>query len=440
MSETPITSIYNRILTAVTIGTTSQPSPDLDKVPGKVDDPILPELDACPRRPIEEQEFLTAALRVPLKRLGFPSQPIPSQTGVFDTWSIREPDDVEGANWTDDDDWNAIFLRDNLGVLFDQLYGTDSPVYTDWNAHIKRTMGTVHILTLLDVAAIIPQAHWGEDVRATVDAFTAVLEAFHAVKGINWTNYPTEDTLDGRLGRCNDYAFIQRLIFNECRLHGKSLDEHEARMREIREKFDIPMDFDLTEELQLIEMAYNQQHEEIEEAFREALELEWVGPMIPVTDVSTEIENPEGIDCVVCRSDICPSPGVLTVPCQHAYHKECLERWIHAAQGASHLCPYCRTELFPRPEYQPKDEELCFRNYEQELEDIEDQFYWLSWIQKSADWFEGELAMQRGYERLETERLETERLETERLETERLDLQWLRKIVALIASGSLGKR
>jgi len=76
MSENPIAGIFNRVLATFTFDATPRPSPDLDKV----DDPILPELDACPRRPIEEQEVLTAALRVPLKRQGFPSQPIPTQT------------------------------------------------------------------------------------------------------------------------------------------------------------------------------------------------------------------------------------------------------------------------------------------------------------------------------------------------------------------------
>ena len=421
MSENPITSSCNRVLTASTFATTSRPSLDLDKI----DDLILPELDARPRRPMDVQDYLTARLRVPLKRLGFPSQPIPSQTGVFDTWINREVDDVEGATWTDDDDWNAIFLRDSIEELFDQLYRKDSPVYANWNDHVKRSMGKAHTLTLLDAAAITPQSYWSEDIRATVEAFTALLEAFHNFKGIVWTDYPYEDALIGRLGRCNDYAFIQRLIFNECRLYGKSLDDYEASMRQIREKFGIPVEFDLNEELQRIKTAYDQQHYEIEERLSEASEMERVGPMIPVTDVSTEIEDPEGVDCVVCWSDICPSPGVLTAPCQHAYHKECLERWIHAGQGASHLCPYCRTELFPEPEYQE-----LFRNYEEERDNIEDQMYWHSWIQKSAEWFEGELTMQGGYERLETERLETERL----------DLQWLRKIGALIASGSLGGR
>ncbi|KAI4908153.1 hypothetical protein J4E90_008777 [Alternaria incomplexa] len=189
---------------------------------------------------------------------------------------------------------------------------------------------------------------------AQLEAFTALLEAFHNVKGIVWTDYPYDDALDGRLGRCNDYAFIQRLIFNECRLYGKSLDDYEASMRQIREKFGIPMEFDLTEELQLIEMAYNQQHYRLEEASSEALQMEWVGPMISVTDISSEIDNPE--------------------------------------------------ELFPEPEYRPKDEER-FRNYEQQLDDFEDQMYWLSWIQKSADWFGGELAMQRRYESSETKNI-----------------------------------
>jgi hypothetical protein len=93
--------------------------------------------------------------------------------------------------------------------------------------------------------------------------------------------------------------------------------------------------------------------------------MEWVGLKIPVTDVSTEMENPEGMQCIICQCDL-TSTEALTDPCQHAYRQKCLEHWIHAAQKASHTCPYSRTELFPKPEYRPKDVK-AERDYEKEL-------------------------------------------------------------------------
>lgn len=125
--------------------------------------------------------------------------------------------------------------------------------------------------------------------------------------------------------------------------------------------------------------------------------------MISVTDVSTDGENQEDMQCIICRNEISEA-GVRTISCKHAYHKERLEHWIHSAEMASHNCPYCCTELFPRPEYRPKDRERV-RNYEEEPERLGDQMKAHSRIYKSAAWFKAELEMQRGYERFEAEKL-----------------------------------
>lgn len=114
------------------------------------------------------------------------------------------------------------------------------------------------ILTLLDAAAVTPQDYWSERMKATVDVLLTVVHAFHAVKKGFWRSNPAKDSVERRLARCNDYAFVQRLISNECRLHGKSLDEYTADMRQIREEVGIPVDFDLAEELRQIEIRYHQ--------------------------------------------------------------------------------------------------------------------------------------------------------------------------------------
>jgi hypothetical protein len=152
-------------------------------------------------------------------------------------------------------------------------------------------------------------------------------------------------------------------------------------------------------ELIALKEHYLQCRQEVQEAFSEAAQLEWVGQpiTITITNVTTPIENSEGAECIICRYELTP-PGVATVPCKHNYCRKCLEHWIHAAEKASHTCPYCRTELFPKPPYRVKEPEVA-NNYEKELFWIRLDLDRIHYSSQSATWFSQEVALQRSYER-----------------------------------------
>jgi hypothetical protein len=110
----------------------------------------------------------------------------------------------------------------------------------------------------------------------------------------------------------------------------------------------------------ILDICYLKLHNEIatlEAQFFEDVPLEWVGDPISIDAVTTLISNQGGdfasSNCGICLYDS-PPVNVVTKPCKHGYHKECLESWFHACAANSHRCPYCRTELCPQPEYQRK--------------------------------------------------------------------------------------
>ena len=46
------------------------------------------------------------------------------------------------------------------------------------------------------------------------------------------------------------------------------------------------------------------------------------------------IQNP--LECAICLLPL--SDNTNTLPCQHAYHKECIEKWLNIRN----ICPLCR--------------------------------------------------------------------------------------------------
>ncbi|KAF2023672.1 hypothetical protein EK21DRAFT_12931, partial [Setomelanomma holmii] len=87
----------------------------------------------------------------------------------------------------------------------------------------------------------------------------------------------------------------------------------------------------------------------INDAWQAEVEKQWVGEPIAVESVSSPIDTPSGDECITCGDEITTSD--VRTPCGHQYCRKCLETWIHACQPASHRCPYCRTELFEKPQY-----------------------------------------------------------------------------------------
>lgn len=54
----------------------------------------------------------------------------------------------------------------------------------------------------------------------------------------------------------------------------------------------------------------------------------------------------EGKRCAVCLEDFQPKEEVMTTPCNHMFHEQCIVPWVK-----SHgQCPVCRFTLFERTE------------------------------------------------------------------------------------------
>ena len=58
-------------------------------------------------------------------------------------------------------------------------------------------------------------------------------------------------------------------------------------------------------------------------------------------------------DCTICQSPYETGEVVRKLPCNHMYHKECLDRWLHD----HYTCPHCRGDV---REMQPH---VCVQHY-----------------------------------------------------------------------------
>ncbi|KAL8290223.1 hypothetical protein RQP46_003162 [Phenoliferia psychrophenolica] len=67
---------------------------------------------------------------------------------------------------------------------------------------------------------------------------------------------------------------------------------------------------------------------------------------LPHLKVTKEILDLETIkDCPICREDYEVDDDLLSLPCRHAYHPDCIKEWLHT----SGTCPVCRFALVPQP-------------------------------------------------------------------------------------------
>jgi hypothetical protein len=121
----------------------------------------------------------------------------------------------------------------------------------------------------------------------------------------------------------------------------------------------------------------------------------WEGVPIPIADVSSPIDDHEGVGCFICL-DQPTAPGVRT-PCSHAYCEACLEKWIHCCMEINHTCPYCRAQLLEIPKYNNKDPALVL-DYLRQRAWYSRQLATLYQIHKSNEWFQAELAFQQYFE------------------------------------------
>lgn len=50
-------------------------------------------------------------------------------------------------------------------------------------------------------------------------------------------------------------------------------------------------------------------------------------------------------ECSVCREAYAPNDEVRTLPCQHVFHAQCIDRWLMSGMPGARLCPVCNTEV-----------------------------------------------------------------------------------------------
>jgi hypothetical protein len=340
--------------------------------------------ETAPVRALDVRVMLKARLNLAhLDRLAYQPQPMPFTTPGFE-------DDAEACG--DGVDWSLQWLNSGAVCFWSKEQ------YREWKTvldHIK-DMG-MHFLTVLDTAASLPLSAHSATVTAALDAFILIFKHSKSRTKLPWTITNTEDQFKIRIRRYRVLAFTQRLVFYNARLKGKSMVEYDADIAHMRGELGTTPDFSIVRELQTLWVHYEQREDEVTEAFKESTQLEWTGPLIPVENVTALVEYPDGVECIICRYQLTP-PGVFTAPCKHSYCQTCLEHWIHAAEKASHTCPYCRTELFPKPQYRPKESQGA-RNYQKELEEIMKIMDSLSTIFWSDAWLKEEVALQRLYER-----------------------------------------
>ena len=50
--------------------------------------------------------------------------------------------------------------------------------------------------------------------------------------------------------------------------------------------------------------------------------------------------------CLICLEDYQTDDDLRLMSCKHAYHKECVDRWLQVGRNN---CPACRTKVRPLP-------------------------------------------------------------------------------------------
>ena len=328
------------------------------------------------QRPDHIESELKRSLRVKnLHRLAYRSQPAPSNMQALDYF-------LEVYLEEEDISYDLLF-RTSWAIL------PKADLYQLLNA---TTSHGPHFLTRLDAAACSNPLDWPHCVQDAVALIDRLIHGLEDAQDSLWIQNASVD-FRFRVLNCCTYSFVQRLMFYKARYQGnKSRSQIDEDFEQARYNLHNPPEFDFNKETAELHELVRNELPQVQEAFDENVQLERVGQPIPVGSVSTPIADPEGVRCIVCYWQLTP-PGVLTNPCQHAFCRDCLETWIHACEKASYTCSYCRTELFPKPEYRLKESELA-RNYQQELAELESWDNRLILLYYSGNWFEEEMNLQ----------------------------------------------
>ncbi|CAN6481353.1 unnamed protein product [Victoria cruziana] len=70
---------------------------------------------------------------------------------------------------------------------------------------------------------------------------------------------------------------------------------------------------------------------------------------IPTRLVHGSGEGAFNDDCVICLSEFEEGETIRDLPrCGHAFHKDCLDSWLHSNCASAPMCPICRTRVMQR--------------------------------------------------------------------------------------------
>ncbi|XP_031494748.1 RING-H2 finger protein ATL39-like [Nymphaea colorata] len=73
---------------------------------------------------------------------------------------------------------------------------------------------------------------------------------------------------------------------------------------------------------------------------------------IPTRVVHGSGEGAFNEDCVICLSEFEEGETIRDLPkCGHAFHKDCLDRWLHSNCASAPMCPICRSQVMQRNDY-----------------------------------------------------------------------------------------
>lgn len=61
------------------------------------------------------------------------------------------------------------------------------------------------------------------------------------------------------------------------------------------------------------------------------------------TSRASSKSRPHELQCPVCQDDVKVGEKVAVLPCDHAFHKECISPWLERDR----TCPTCRREVYP---------------------------------------------------------------------------------------------
>ncbi|KAJ6419502.1 hypothetical protein OIU84_029579 [Salix udensis] len=65
----------------------------------------------------------------------------------------------------------------------------------------------------------------------------------------------------------------------------------------------------------------------------------------PTIRYTENLRHRESRECAVCLSEFLEGERMRKLKCKHAFHKDCLDRWLEEYLAAT--CPLCRTEVLP---------------------------------------------------------------------------------------------